>query len=610
MAFIQLTSPLILAGDPTLPNHPATKQYVDAKANNINAAGFTAGTLNVLRLPELTGDVTMIAGSGNLVLSSTGVAPGTYPKVTLNAQGRVTAGSALTAADMPNMSWNKITSGLPTSLAGYGISNVIGLTGGVITGMLSSTATPTNALHLVTKQYVDANIQASGDSLATGDVVRKGYTTTPSGFLRCNGSKVNKTTYAALYAVLGDRYEILYQNGVQNPYVQQESIGLPGAPSGASTSFSQATSYSEYPSPLVSFVTNNRVVHIGVINSGGYRMMRTFHAPINADGTFGTWVNDANARFSGSSNVMFEGTYMGTFIHNNRVYFQTYSVGAHYLYRSDINTDGTITNQLQIAKPSGLKNITRVLSVKNKHYFFDFDYAGTSGPLEVAVGEINSSGDIVNVVGLGQINASLLKNGLVDVFVYKNKVFVFGKTGTSGSNHLYTIYYAYINSDGTLSTWNTAPNTLSMPYAIRNTTTIVTTSGIFLVHSGVTAWFTEGEGESAYSYQATSVNKLILNTDSAGLPVSWNLQTFITHGFGHTGGIGIYNCIVVVKNRVYLTFDQGSWSIRGHYMTFSDGINSYKPYYDGSYTVSDPVNFYLPDFTSKETFNTRYFVKT
>ena len=260
MAFIQLTSPLILAGDPTLPNQAATKQYVDNKANNINAAGFSSGLLNVMRLPALVGDVTMAAGSGTLVLTTTGVTPGTYTKVTINAGGRITAGSSILAEDLPNISWNKISSGLPTTLAGFGITNVIGLSGGTITGVLSSSAVPSAALHLVTKSYVDAMIQPSGDSLATGDIVRKGVTnTSPSGFLRANGGKVSKTTYSALYSILGDRYQILMTNGVSAPFAHQEPFGLSGNQFGAVASQSTGlTGGSIYADPLVGFATKNR----------------------------------------------------------------------------------------------------------------------------------------------------------------------------------------------------------------------------------------------------------------------------------------------------------------------------------------------------------------
>ena len=72
----------------------------------------------------ISGDAT---GSGNgsitLTLANSGVSAGTYPKVTVDAKGRVTSGSSLSASDIPSLDWAKITSGKPTTLAGYGITN-------------------------------------------------------------------------------------------------------------------------------------------------------------------------------------------------------------------------------------------------------------------------------------------------------------------------------------------------------------------------------------------------------------------------------------------------------------------------------------------------------
>lgn len=599
MAFIQLTSPLILAGDPTLPNHPATKQYVDAKANNINAAGFTAGTLNVLRLPELTGDVTMIAGSGNLVLSSTGVAPGTYPKVTLNAQGRVTAGSALAAADMPNMSWNKITSGLPTSLAGYGISNVIGLTGGVITGMLSSTATPTNALHLVTKQYVDANIQASGDSLATGDVVRKGYTTTPSGFLRCNGSKVNRTTYAALYAVLGDRYEILLTNGVELPFAHMQPLGLNGVQSGAMAA--QAAASSGMGTVLTAYATHNRLFVLSSVNLGGYRYARSHYATINADGSLTNFTNDtANSAIGAgnSVNVVDENSYVEVAYSNNKIYMVVspyFAAGA--IYRASINSDGSHSVPTLLTNGGGTNRSTVPIVIKNRLYLIDADYAGTSGAIEVIYSTIASNGDLSAFTTLGTINANAVKKNLLDVFVYKNKLIVIA--GPDGAN--YTAYYAAINSDGSLGAWSAGPS-ISGLTGLRKSRAVTTANEIFFMCTVGTQYFTYGDGEGAYNVLQSALRKLSLGVDAAGVPISWTLTGVL--GPSEQGSIG--RTAVAVPNRIYLTYGASA----ANYTAFSGGLQSYKQYYDGSYTVSDPVNFYIPDFTAKETFNTRYFVKT
>ena len=59
-----------------------------------------------------------VDSSGNLNHSST-VATGTYTKVTVNAQGHITAGNTLVEADIPSLSAAKLTSGtIPSSLIG------------------------------------------------------------------------------------------------------------------------------------------------------------------------------------------------------------------------------------------------------------------------------------------------------------------------------------------------------------------------------------------------------------------------------------------------------------------------------------------------------------
>jgi hypothetical protein len=88
---------------------------------------------NVKQLPysqalAITGDATasstnLSTGTIAVTLASVGTA-GSYFKVTTDAKGRVTAGNtALVAADIPDLAWSKITSGTPTTLSGYGITD-------------------------------------------------------------------------------------------------------------------------------------------------------------------------------------------------------------------------------------------------------------------------------------------------------------------------------------------------------------------------------------------------------------------------------------------------------------------------------------------------------
>jgi phage-related tail fiber protein len=79
-------------------------------------SGTSSGTNTGDQTITLTGDVTG-SGTGSFAatLSGSGVSAGTYASVTVDAKGRVTAGTATQA-------WSTIT-GTPTTLAGYGITD-------------------------------------------------------------------------------------------------------------------------------------------------------------------------------------------------------------------------------------------------------------------------------------------------------------------------------------------------------------------------------------------------------------------------------------------------------------------------------------------------------
>ena len=118
----------------------------------------------------------------NVVLSETGVAAGTYAKVTVDAKGRVTAGTALVAEDIPELDWAKIATGKPTTLAGYGITDAVNKAGDVMTGALTLSGAPTADLHAATKAYVDSVVQgldvkASVKCATTANIVLSGTQT-------------------------------------------------------------------------------------------------------------------------------------------------------------------------------------------------------------------------------------------------------------------------------------------------------------------------------------------------------------------------------------------------------------------------------------------------
>ncbi|MGC0152671.1 pyocin knob domain-containing protein, partial [Chromobacterium vaccinii] len=89
-----------------------------------------AGRLKASRSIAMTGDgswsVSFDGGgnaSGAMTLANSGVGPGRYSMVTVDAKGRVISGQLLAGDDVPAHDWGKITTGKPTTLAGYGIAD-------------------------------------------------------------------------------------------------------------------------------------------------------------------------------------------------------------------------------------------------------------------------------------------------------------------------------------------------------------------------------------------------------------------------------------------------------------------------------------------------------
>ncbi|KHD87384.1 MAG: hypothetical protein OM95_14910 [Bdellovibrio sp. ArHS] len=117
-----------LSGQPTtLSGYGIT----DALSSTLNDGSIFVGNgSNIATGVTMSGDATL-SNTGALTLKNTGTA-GTYYKVTTDAQGRVTAGAAsLVAADIPSLDWSKITTGKPTTLGGYGITDSVVNGGGV-----------------------------------------------------------------------------------------------------------------------------------------------------------------------------------------------------------------------------------------------------------------------------------------------------------------------------------------------------------------------------------------------------------------------------------------------------------------------------------------------
>ena len=172
----------------------------DANVSEIsNASRLTTGLLSVARLPELTGEVTATAGTGSLSLVPTGVAPGTYTSITVDAKGRVTGGTnppPPPATDASTFTTGTLNaSRLPPYLGGDvtasgGSSNLELAYTGVMEGTYNSVSVDRKG-RVLTGASIPVYSTVEADTKYDGKI-DKGQINQPNGVVGLNGSsKIN-----------------------------------------------------------------------------------------------------------------------------------------------------------------------------------------------------------------------------------------------------------------------------------------------------------------------------------------------------------------------------------------------------------------------------------
>lgn len=229
MSGMELRDFLSLYGDPINPMEAAPRSYATDKIENLRAYDITSGTFAVARLPGFRGDVVYSPGTGVFELSETGVVSSAFPKVAVLTSGRVRAGSFLIYGDIPAVSWSKITSGKPTTLAGYGITDGVSKTNDTVTNDVRLYTSPRTDNEAATVGYVNESIN-NAPGLLVGQIVRNMGENAPAGTLECNGEFVRKDMYPFLYEVTGDRFL-----GTDDPIVDHfklPDMSIVGTPDG------------------------------------------------------------------------------------------------------------------------------------------------------------------------------------------------------------------------------------------------------------------------------------------------------------------------------------------------------------------------------------------
>jgi microcystin-dependent protein len=87
-------------------------------------------------------------------------------------------------------------------------STYLALSGGTLTGNLTLPGVPTTTNMAATKGYVDTQIAAipAASTVPAGTIIWTARSTAPTGYIKANGDKVSRTTYASLFAAIGTTY--------------------------------------------------------------------------------------------------------------------------------------------------------------------------------------------------------------------------------------------------------------------------------------------------------------------------------------------------------------------------------------------------------------------
>lgn len=215
---------------------------------------------------------------------------------------------------------------------------------------------------------------------------------------------------------------------------------------------------------------NGYVYALGGTVSGVGPSTTAVYAPLNANGTVGSWQSTTSLP-TGVYNAM-------TVAHNGYIYHMggdpTGGSSIATVYYAPLNANGTIgTWQSTTSLPTGVRH--GATAVYNG-YVYVVGNDGLSNSVYYA--PLNGNG----TVGTWQSATNYpINSGYASAVTYNGRLYVFGGLSSNGGPSFAesAVRYATINSNGSLGSWQTAAN--SLPYTVYNAGAVVHNGYVYVV---------------------------------------------------------------------------------------------------------------------------------
>jgi N-acetylneuraminic acid mutarotase len=234
-----------------------------------------------------------------------------------------------------------------------------------------------------------------------------------------------------------------------------------------------ANSLSGTETSSTSVVYNGYVYEIGG-EYNGQSTNKVYYASLNTDGSVGSWQTASNslpASLEAATSV----------VYNGYVYVmggESTNGSLSTVYYASLNADGSVGSWQTASNslPASLGGATSV--VYNGYVYVMGGEDASSKVSSVYYAKLNSNGS----VGTWQTSSSSLPDQISGATTVVNEGYVYVLGGEDNNYNIVTsIYYASLNADGSVSTWQTASNNTIDPVAFA---TAVTSNGYIYVMGG------------------------------------------------------------------------------------------------------------------------------